>query len=182
MPKFIFIRHAKKLFDNGKPIDGKKSHDPPLIAGQEKFITEKLKELKKEYGEPVHIYASPFLRTRQTADIVSNFFEYKPVHFDIRLKEFLGWQKPKNTPADLEEITKAYLGGDLLGAEKPINVENRVNDFLKDFEEEDKNLYYVITHGIVISKACKLNGHKKEYFDDFCGAFIGDSKKVIFFE
>tara|TARA_R110000824_G_scaffold124820_4_gene283631 strand:+ start:56 stop:604 length:549 start_codon:yes stop_codon:yes gene_type:complete len=182
MTKFIFIRHGKKLFDNGKPIDGKPAHDPPLLKDQEDELEKKITDLTSKYGEPDSIISSPFLRTRQTSTIISNFLKYKSVKYEIRVKEFLGWQKPAGSPAILDDITKAYMGGDLLGMEQPINVENRVEDFINEFESDDTKdkIYYVVTHGIVISKACKIKGRNKSHFDNFCGAYI-DGDIVEFF-
>lgn len=184
MVKLVFLRHCTKLYDNGKPVKNYNgghmhAHDPPLKDNQEDLVKEKLTKLKEKYGKPKMIYVSPFLRTRQTADMVSRFFDNTPITFDIRLKEFLGWQKPKNSPAELENITKAYMGGDLLGVEKIIHVENRVEDFLKSLPLENDEIYYIITHGIVIAKACKYYKNKKDRFEDFCGVFLDVGKDEV---
>lgn len=180
MPRFIFIRHAKKLFNNGKPINGLPAHDPPLIEGQEKDIEEKLKNLKTLYGIPDYVYTSPYLRTRQTSQVVCNFYNHVPVSYEYNIREFLGWQKPKNSSAILDNITKVYMGGDLLGVEEPKDVEKRAKHFLNKFDKDDQKFYYVITHGIVISKVCKSFGFNKYKFEDFCGAYIDTTKEKPF--
>lgn len=182
-PKFLFIRHSKKLFNNGKPINNLPKHDPPLIAGQEEDMIKKLYCLKAKYGIPNHIYTSPYLRTRQTTQVITEFFNGISVSFDYNLKEFLGWQKPKSSPADLDAITNAYLVNEgkkeLIGVEKPKDVEERVLSFLRNFEENDNNFYYVITHGIVISKLCKIIENKECNFEDFCGVYVVMENKTI---
>ncbi len=70
--KTVWIRHADKLYNNEKGPFGCKQHDPGIIENAETLcdIDYLVRFLVQKYGIPQHIFCSPFLRTRQTAELL----------------------------------------------------------------------------------------------------------------
>ena len=67
---FIWIRHAEKLYNNGKGPIGSKQHDPGILRDEEQKIRNLTRRLIKIYGYPNKIICSPYLRTRETCNYI----------------------------------------------------------------------------------------------------------------
>src|SRR5579871_4500548 len=93
----IWLRHGEKAYDNSKGPPGSLEHDPGLIKEAKKEIIGRAKELITLYGSPDWCLTSPYLRTRQTAQIMTSIIEEEQrpqVKVDVNVAEFLGYQKP----------------------------------------------------------------------------------------
>lgn len=153
----VYIRHAPKQFKNGQSATY--SLDPPLIPGAQLQITTLAQRLISSYGTPDVILSSPFLRTRQTAEIMSTMCDEKvPIHCDMTVSEYLGNHATRKL--DVHPTTKQF---------NPPHPEN-FTDFRKRIKLHFTKLFtidlpqnhpviWVITHGIVIQQIAKY--HKK---------------------
>jgi broad specificity phosphatase PhoE len=88
--RLIFIRHGKKVYDNGKGPEKSKQNDSPLIESFNGEIITKGKFLIEKYGQPNRIITSPYLRTRQTAKLMAP--ENFEIEVNLLLSEYLGNQ------------------------------------------------------------------------------------------
>jgi len=163
MTTLYLVRHAPKAWKNGrKPLDASgHQHDPPLA---DPLTASGLLATTIEQLKGVHfngIYCSPFLRTRQTLDLITKGLELKQAHVQLcpDLGEFLGNQRSHRVP-DLESSTaQAYPGEQKkrsLLTEGIGRVEFRTRRFLKSLPPGN---YLVVTHGLI---AEKLSGHDIE--------------------
>jgi len=136
------MRHGEKAWENGKkPINmSGYSHDPPLVNSF--TVVQSVEKLKKYRIDA--IYCSPFLRCRQTAEIVCRHLGLK-YQVDSRLREYLGnW---KIHELDLDPATIRGLGNiDIVETFKEFN--NRYRDLLKSELFRPGNL--LITHNMII--------------------------------
>jgi broad specificity phosphatase PhoE len=90
--RYFLMRHSiaesnvKKLYSTN-PEMGPKQH--PLMPEGRELAKENIAAAAKQYGldEKTVIYASPFLRTLQTAEIVAEYLHCPAPHFDARLRE-----------------------------------------------------------------------------------------------
>lgn len=154
MPR-IYIRHARKEYKNGK--SDKLIHDPPITQqGKEdcKFVADLL---IKEYGHPVKIFCSPYLRTRETARIFSNIAGV-PIETLVEISEYLGYRNDETL-----DVTKDTLEYNPPYPESTIQFRNRINYHNNNFKHYDRlgvELVWIITHGVVIKEIIKLNGNE----------------------
>jgi len=179
MYTIVWIRHAEKLYKNGRGPKEMPRHDPPILPNEEGRIRDLTKNLLKTYGEPNYLITSPFLRTRQTALHIYNELVYGQdikidlPKVDISIEEYLGYQRPVGRDASLDNGTKIYtnpkLGESMLELEERIkkhitnlNIEKSIKgtcdvlEFNKPNSKKKENIiFWVITHGIVIHKIRK---------------------------
>lgn len=164
MTYFIFLRHSEKEYKNNRGPEGKPRHDPPIKEGFENLIIYKSKKNFLKYGYPQKIISSPFLRTRQTSEIIKNYITKmgKETEYiiDKDVEEYLGFQKPYNGKADLDIETSKYTQP-LLGVENFQSLKFRAVKFYEDLLKKragSEGTILIITHGIFISKlATHLN-------------------------
>ncbi len=155
----IWIRHAEKLYNNGKAFNRGKQHDSPLkiehdLSEQIEWLAAKLIEYA---GPPKKIIISPFLRTRQTAKIIMDFLK---IDFDVKysndIMEYLGFCHSKNGYADLEtETLNKMKKTQLLLGESIEELESRVSSHISEVKKSEENVW-VITHGFVINKIYEI--------------------------
>ena len=175
--KYIWIRHAEKKFDNGKAPYGCYQHDSPIKDDIVEEIYNKVDSLIEKYGFPTHIIYSPFLRTRQTKNhiltrlkqISENLTEKININYDIKISEFLGFQKPIGIPAHIEEETQTHFKETILLGESLKNLNTRVIDHIYDlniFNNIQERCIWIITHGFIINNVYhnlyKMQGIKKD--------------------
>lgn len=91
----MFIRHADKEYDNGKGVP---AYDPGLTPAGIKKSQQHFLNMVNQYGLPSKIISSPYLRTRQTANIAQEVIykhtgTYVHIEIDPLLSEYLGHQK-----------------------------------------------------------------------------------------
>ena len=148
----IFIRHGHKTYENGRSSEYR--FDPPLTTyGQEQsYIC--FKNLLDQYGPPSGIVASPFRRTRQTADIarlviLERLGYHVEINYDNSIREYLGNHHCINSD-DFEDQTRVHL--------TLKNNSERWGAFIKRLKNAgpqlQPNVWY-ITHGLVIQQLAR---------------------------
>lgn len=163
--RIIWIRHAEKLYDNEKGPDGCRQHDPGLIMNLKlhKNIDYLVNNLIKNYGVPNKIICSPFLRTRQTMNLILEKLNNKNninIEYSNNIAEYLGYCKSNNKHADVELETKHIMNIPILIGESIESLDSRVERHLNTVENQCGTIW-VITHGIIISKIFKLISGQK---------------------
>ncbi len=143
MGTLVVIRHAPKEYDNK---DGRiPRYDSPILGVE----WERSRTLFKEYIDshdikPTRIISSPYLRTRQTAEILSDIAKID-VEVNRYFSEFLGWNKDYGK----EHFTDDTFIHKPFPPEKPHIFKKRVKQsfkyILRDMKEGD--IVWVITHG-----------------------------------
>ncbi len=101
----IFFRHGEKKWNNNRKPRKEEGYecDPPIIGE-----ADILKSIKKLPPNVTGIVTSPFLRCRQTADIIAREKGIAKITTDADLREYLGNQKGKGI--QLDPVTSHFLG------------------------------------------------------------------------
>ena len=154
----IVIRHSDKLYSNGTGH----GHDPPLTDKGKVRVTALATALVKRYGIPLTIVCSPYLRCRQTADIlhriVTDTYHRKVgICCDRLIGEYLG--NHANKPMMVEEDTLLF---DPPHPETFYQMEHRVrlhNDNMRDFDRLRRPVWFV-THGLIIDRLTTAMGFR----------------------
>lgn len=102
---YFIIRHGESVLNEKKCHQGWISSNPLTEKGrhQAEEAAEKLKDQKIEL-----IYASPLLRTRQTAGIIASKLKL-PVSYSSKLKDYRRCKKHEGLPASKYSILPDYL-------------------------------------------------------------------------
>ena len=158
-----WLRHGEKKYSNGHAPTGEHDHAPPLKGDVKPKIDTLGDNIKNRYGIPNMIICSPFLRTRQTALFLKEKFETMcekiiPIYVDDDISEFLGWNKPKGSKADVDNYTENFIIPKI-GTEKLKDVDERVKKHLLQIDKTDNIV--IITHGIVINYIYQNMTHQK---------------------
>lgn len=164
----IYIRHAEKEYNNGHSESYK--FDPNITEeGMEKtrILANKLLE---EYGKPDVIICSPYLRTRETADLIS-----KVVGVDYRIDKFLSEYlgNHKYEKLDVHEETKKYNPPHPETFRKFQTRVYKHNTYMNKFS--DKKVW-IVTHGLFITELSKIYGIKINYIDCLSGIVMKEGK------
>ena len=171
MTYLIFIRHAQKKYRNNKGPPNLPRHDPPIINSMEKVIIDKVRKYFDTYGKPDKIICSPFLRTRQTANVINSILDKKiPIIIEKKTEEFLGFQKPKASNADLDSETLKYTQPKL-GLENIYQLEKRAVNFFQEIKDDPENII-IVTHGFFITRLAKYLNLHISYIDELEGIII----------
>lgn len=106
MVDWVIFRHgAKQRESESKDF---LPEDPPLLPGQEEGFLRLAEEILKEVGTPDLIVTSPYLRTRETATLLSKAFPEPPtIVVDPDLGEYLGYL-PDPLEIKLSEDTQKH--------------------------------------------------------------------------
>lgn len=159
---FIWIRHAEKLYNNGRAVGKGKQHDPGIIDNLKtrNILYGLIDKLIKQLGVPEKIMTSPFLRTRQTTEIIIAYITQKygwspEVEYSEDISEYLGFCKNKNEKADLEEETLCHMNQPLLIKEDITTLDTRVEKHILNIHKNERNIW-IVTHGIIMSKIFKF--------------------------
>ena len=167
-----WIRHAKKKYKNKDNL-GEYKHDSTVIDNCEKDIENLCIKLILENKVPDKIICSPFLRARQTTDMIVGLLKLNiPIEIDTTISEYLGWIEPKGKMADVDATTRRYITPKL-GEEKLKDVQKRVNTHIKSvnilkYSNPCQNIL-IVTHGIIISKICKKMYNINDSFKELEG-------------
>ena len=91
----LYIRHGQKSYSNGKSTIY--SLDPDLTENGRLQAYNKFKYLLNNFGIPKIIISSPYLRTRETAEIAKTVILEQtnieiPIIYDSSIGEYLGNQ------------------------------------------------------------------------------------------
>jgi broad specificity phosphatase PhoE len=150
MRTYVFIRHARKEYMNGKGPEGSFQHDPGILEDQENLVASRMSRLKRLYSSPQLLISSPYLRTRQTSALMGGDF---PLLIDSRVSEYLGGRTPDET--SLSEDTLSF-SPPLVGEETITQLKERVKSFLDYLEGREETVIYICTHGVVIDMISPL--------------------------
>lgn len=163
--KYFVARHGEGTH-NVDGITSSKKEDPVHITEKGKLDAENIGKLMKDNDISV-IYASPFVRTRETVAIVSKVlgFPVDSIVYDDRLGDI--------DAGDFEGKAFNWMGyfsgmksfdEKITGGESPLDVKKRLAEFLYEIDAKHKNeKILIISHGIffeVIDSIC--NGYNKE--------------------
>jgi broad specificity phosphatase PhoE len=177
--KIIWIRHGNKMYCNGKAPEGYHQHDPPLKEDAKEDIYKKVNNLLYEFGFPDRIICSPFLRTRQTVEaILEQLYLINvqksskiTVEMDMNISEYLGFQKPYFSEADIDKETLDLSKTKILLGESLKSLNFRVKEHISklNLTEGKSETIWVITHGIILNNIyyslTKMNGKAKQLPD-----------------
>ncbi len=179
----IWIRHAEKLYNNGKAFNRGKQHDSPLkiehdLSEQIEWLATKLISYT---GPPKKIIISPFLRTRQTAKIIMDFVKVGfEVIYSNDIMEYLGFCHSRNGYADLEPETLSKMKKtQLLLGETIEDLESRISHHISEVKKNEENVW-IITHGFVINKIYEIIEGKELRRVEPLEYLVLNDDKVIF--
>lgn len=138
-----FIRHGETDFNIEKRIQGQldiELNENGINQAEE--CAKKIKDFKFDV-----IYSSPLKRAKITAEIINKHHNV-PIIFDDRLMEFnAGPMQGKEFKSFSKEIQEEFLNfPERFGAEKNMDFLNRVSEFFKTIENEQKNIL-IVGHG-----------------------------------
>ncbi len=152
----VYFRHGPRLNLN---------LDPPLKPGSEDKVRKAALQIHSLYGPPNSIVTSPYLRTRQTAQIMSKMFEPPPrVIADVRLSEKLTPRKRtgRGPPGSYNNPTTMYGKLPAVG-ETELEVKTRITNHLAYMSSDLEETWFV-THGAVIKALVELYGAEVPYY------------------
>ena len=168
--EILVMRHGTTVWNENKITQGRTNNR--LSKSGKEIATIRAEEYKNEKIDL--IFASPLMRTMQTANIMNKFHNVKIVK-DERIVEidqgiFAGRKKSTLTP---EEIALKRAQAEGTGMEKFSAVFKRCTEFIEFLKKEysDKRVL-IVTHNIVASfiELAIKNGYKyrEEYIDKPC--------------
>jgi broad specificity phosphatase PhoE len=157
----VWIRHIEKLYKNGKADKNNKNqyqHDPGILMTEDTMTNVKSLILKliESYGKPRRMIVSPYLRTRETTELILKVLKEMDIEPEIiystDIAEYLGFCKreynKQEADLDLETVEhfnfKVYLG------EGFNHFKKRLLNHINFIEKQNDNIW-VITHGLVLS-------------------------------
>lgn len=169
----IYIRHADKLYANGKADMYK--HDPGIIPGEEFKIGALAGKLIQKYGLPTMIICSPYLRTRQTAHhLIKTIYQFShkevPLFCDVDLSEYLG-----NRPNEIMDVTPDTKSYNPPHPEKFHDLSSRVQHHNTIVRGLEAGNIWCITHGIVIKALGHIYGVKCDQIEPLEAFRVADS-------
>lgn len=160
MTHVVWIRHARKAYNNGEPdFKGKPLYDPELrhlVPGVN--VSEDChrcaSSLIKKYGIPRVIICSPYRRTRETAKKLSEVIDIKSrpqIRVDVNIAEYLGFQKGGEPPL-VDKTTASFLVPQV--GEDRASLRQRATQHILSFGGfHFSGVIWVVSHGIVIQEA-----------------------------
>ena len=155
----VWIRHAEKLYNNGRALNQGKQHDSPLKPDEDlRYQIEYLvKSLRLKVGVPKTIIISPFLRTRQTAKFIIDYLkEDIEIKYSNDVMEYLGFCHSRSGFADLETTTLFKMKKTQFALGESVEeLEERVAKHISEIKSMDENVW-IITHGFVINKIYEI--------------------------
>jgi broad specificity phosphatase PhoE len=153
----IYIRHSDKLYKNGD-----RGHDPPLTTKGRAKVEPLGRALVERYGVPLIIISSPFLRCRETSELLHRAIYEKTgkrvgIKCDREISEYLGNHADK--PLMVNEITQLYNPPH---PETFYDMEDRVhkhNDKMRDLDHDPRPVW-IVTHGLIMNRLIAFMGFK----------------------
>jgi broad specificity phosphatase PhoE len=156
MKTYVWIRHAEKVYNNGKSYGRGSQHDSPIELNMwlEGKIHRLCDDLCEKIGVPEYVVVSPFLRTRQTAALILDYLKTKynctpTIEYSNDVSEYLGYCKGEY--ADVETETSQIYGGPIKIQENVNELDSRIENHLVSMKNKKKSTW-VITHGMIISR------------------------------
>lgn len=157
-----FIRHGESEANVRRVFAGQKDNSPLTKKGIEQANIEGLK-VKEMQLNIVKIISSPLIRALDTAKIVAEIIGYdKEIEIDPRITEY-DMGTLTGTP-NFEITSKILVGAD--NAENPQDFDNRVNSFLKEYNNYDGDILMVAHAGVGrIIEAIKRGTDPELFYD-----------------
>ncbi len=174
--KYVLFRHAQSEANVSDILSHKIGHFGDKITLEGKKQAEKGAEKISEFinGEQVdYIFASPFVRTKETAEIIKNKYPEAELIFDDRLVETDFGSKNYGFSNDIYRNWKnkewAFDKKILKEGESFRDIKKRMMEFISEIEEkyENKNIV-IVSHQLplyILSFA--VRGQKEEEFNNF---------------
>ena len=146
--QFFVIRHGEAENNVEKVCSSTNYEIHPLTKKGKEEVLKSVKELKEKGIN--RIIFSPFLRTKQTAEILAKELNVENIESDERLKEIQSgeWEgKTYDETGDLFHDLRRYFEESPEGGENMQDVKKRVTDFLIDIDQKysDEKILFV-TH------------------------------------
>lgn len=142
------FRHGEKAWVNNKKPTNVYGYeyDPPLHSIQYNLEQSIKKEITIR-GHPKIIYCSPYLRCRQTAEIIQRYIPYVQIIIDPNLREFIS-HKHQSANIEISPDTQQYLQY-LPLIEDVSTLRHRLSKVIEQpyFDQPD---VWIITHGFCI--------------------------------
>lgn len=135
MAQRVFIRHADK---------GTTTPDDPLLPGQEGKIQRRSQMLVSKYGSPDIILVSPFLRTRQTAELLASGLDNS---IDIVVEPLLS-EYIKHDQGDVQLREDTLMYGPIVYDTRD-SIRNRIREVYNKYCHLESNMWFVC-HGIFL--------------------------------
>lgn len=171
MPTLVILRHAAKQYDNKSK--GPQKYDSPITDdewGRAKVVFSKY--IADHSLTPTKIICSPYLRTRQTSQILSEMYPEQQLDINRDLSNFLNLSKEydeKNFDPETFNFTP-YPPETLLSFHKRVN-----KAFRSIIENSDENdVIWVITHRFVITSFLKSENISSKNFKPLEGVIFKD--------
>lgn len=157
----IFIRHGEKEYNNLKGPASLPLCDPELKNNSKTSIIKKSENLRRIYGDPSAIFTSPYVRTRQTSELLSmGKTEVIPLQ---SMSEYLGYLDHLEIKYDFLDKTTLSFGKIPGIYEKYKSFKKRVKNLTKGLSKRNPYIiigsnkvnikpgtYWFVTHGHVM--------------------------------
>jgi broad specificity phosphatase PhoE len=172
----LYIRHAQKLYRNGHHHEF--SLDPGLTDSGRESAKVKFAQLIQIYGIPSLIISSPYLRTRETANIARDII-YEQTHilieiiYDPAIGEYLGHQTHRDLQQSLHPDTIIH---NPIPPEQWKQYSARISKHIKTSTQS--SVWY-ITHGLVIQSVAFFHGRKIPHPNELEGICIRNATVEI---
>jgi len=171
----LYIRHGQKSYSNRRSLIY--SLDPELTQIGRIEAKDRFKYLLNKFGIPNLIITSPYLRTRETAQIAKNIIFKEtgidvPITHDSSIGEYLGNQHNVLLNSEVRPETLKY---------NPVPPETW-DEFIKRVENHLINKQFsgwYITHGLFIQKISSFLGFEIPYPKELSGIYVNNKEIKI---
>jgi broad specificity phosphatase PhoE len=175
LSSMLFIRHGEKEYRNGHSSEF--PLDPGLTEEGKKAAYDKFYKLCDLLGPPNRIVCSPYLRTRETAEIAreavnawkqdkgKNWARDPEIIHERRIGEFLGNHMNCVMGRDVRPMTLLH---DPVPPETLTSFRRRVSEFY--YNHHGPGWY--VTHGILIQTIAYYNNYSLEHPEPLGGVYI----------
>jgi broad specificity phosphatase PhoE len=150
-----FIRHGETEL-NARGI--RQGPDGPLSAKGVAQVIEAAKQFPTKKGKPKALIASPFQRTRETAEILAKALDMKIEYCDLLVErrnptEIIGHSgAERETKSIVDRIDKSFHDDNLRYSDEEnfIDLKERAKKLLKYIANRPENQIIMVTHGIFL--------------------------------
>lgn len=168
----LFIRHSYKQYKNS--YKGEYRLDAPLTEEGIRLAEDTFTLLIEKYGAPPMIFSSPYLRTRQTAEIGQKIIEncagiFVEIRINPQLSECLCNQTDKDLTNGWRSETLSYSP---IKAEKWREYKQR----MKKAYEENVEAGWYITHGLNVESIGRH--YKLKHYPNEMGGIVVNEDKI----
>lgn len=168
----LFVRHAEKEYQNGSPVPYR--FDPHITEQGRIHAKKRFRHFYKIVGNPDMIICSPYLRTRETAQVAQEVLLEEdhdvPIYCDSLLSEYLREQWNAESK-DFHRST--WEAGPPILSEDSEERRERVKEFIENID--DKNVWYV-SHGVFLKEILHMHGYKRKHISVLDALLIKDDE------